>query len=192
MKIFFAGSQRGKKFYGQYYIRIYELVAKNGYEHLDKSFIETTTENFYDNLDKGGRQAHVDFYNRNIKNIKEADICIFECSLHSLSIGFQIEKALEFNKPTIVLYLEKNTPYFLGGIENDKMIVYSYDKENLENILTQALDEAKEVTDKRFNFFISPHLLNYLNKAATEEGITKSTFIRNLLLDHMKKNKSKK
>ncbi len=187
MKVFFAASQRGKRYFVEEYKAIYELLSQLGYSHLDQTLIKTKSDEFYDGLDKGGRDAYVNFYNRNVKYLQEADINIFECSLHSLSIGFMVQKSLEYVKPTIVLYLEGKTPYFLAGNKEENLIVKSYNANNLKKVLSEALEEAKEKTDKRFNFFINPSLLAYLNKVAREKGITKSTFIRNLILEHKQK-----
>lgn len=190
MKIFFAGSHRGKKEFGTYYQKIHDVIANLGHKHVESSFLQQTPEEFYTKLDQGGRNAHITFYEHNMKKIKEADINIFDCSLHSLSIGFQIEKSLEYNKPTIVLYYDNNVPYFLDGINNEKMIVKSYSKSNIEKVVEQAIELSKNLCEKRFNFFISPMLLTYLNKVSAELGITKSTFIRNLIIEHKKKRKN--
>lgn len=187
MKVFFSASQRGKEEFGEYYERIYKTIDKLGYTNLDPTFLSTTPTEFYQGLGKKGREANVEFYNRNIARLKAADINVFEGSFHSLSIGFMIVKSIDFNKPTIVLYLDGRVPHFLAGTEEEKLLMRSYKKDNLEKIIEQSLQEAKQRSDKRFNFFISPQLLSYLNKVAKDQGITKSTFIRNLILDHKRR-----
>jgi predicted DNA-binding protein len=57
----------------------------------------------------------------------------------------------------------------------------------LDQVIRDAVEKAQSLADKRFNFFISPSLLSYLNKASKEEGVTKSTFIRNLINDYKRK-----
>jgi predicted DNA binding CopG/RHH family protein len=52
------------------------------------------------------------------------------------------------------------------------------------------LDHAREKRDKRFNFFISPKLLEFLEKTSNGDGITKSKYIRNLIVEHMRQNKN--
>lgn len=165
------------------------MLITMGYQITDDILITVPTNKFYEDLEKEGKKGDINLYKKNLKKIKDSDINLFECSLHSLSIGFMIEKSLEAHKPTIVLYLEDNNPHFLDGIEDEKLIVRSYNDKNLNDILAEALKEAKIRGDKRFNFFISPMLLSYLEKASKEKGVTKSTFIRNLLLDHMARSK---
>ena len=186
MKIFFTASLRGQTEYGDLYKAIFNELSIMGYKNLDNEIFQLHPH-YYDPMQKQGRQAFVDLYKRKIKAVQEADMCVFEGSLPSLSIGYLIQKALDFNKPTIILYFEDNTPQFISGIDEDKLIVKQYTKKDLKSVVINAVEEARHLQDKRFNFFISPGLLNYLEKASKEEDITKSTFIRNLILSHKKK-----
>lgn len=189
MKIFFTASQRGKKYFDEYYNIIYKKVEERGFHHIDSTLVNMSVDDFYNRFEQKGLQSYNDLYKENLELIKEADVVVFECSFNSLSIGFMVEKALEMNKPTIVLYLKEHTPYFLAGTKEDKLIAKSYTKDDLEKIVDKVIDEAIQLRDKRFNFFISPGLLTYLENAARQEGITKSAFLRNLLLAHKKKSR---
>ncbi|MEK9179049.1 MAG: hypothetical protein AAB893_01120 [Patescibacteria group bacterium] len=189
MKVFFTASQRGKKEFGKYYQRIYDQLELLGYSHLETSLLKISSKEFYDKLENTGHAQYTEYYNNNMKRIQEADICVFESSLHSLSIGFMIQKSLDNNKPTIVLYFEDNIPHFLHGMSEDKLILAKYTGTDLEEVLKKTLGEATDLREKRFNFFISPALLTYLEGASKKLGITKSTFIRNLIQDHRRKNK---
>jgi len=190
MKVYFTASQRGKKYFKNYYIRIFKTIEKLGYQNINDDVLSISYKKFYRNLELGGPQKHIELYKQKISNIRQADICVFECSLHSLSIGFIIEKALDANKPTIVLYFNENVPYFLTGIQDKKLIIKNYNDKNLDKVLKESLQQAKQFRDKRFNFFLNPRLLNYLSKESKRLRITKSTFIRNLIIDY--KNHSKK
>lgn len=186
MKVFFTASQRGRKEFGKYYNIIIDELKKSGYTLIDDDILNKTPNQLYKQLETG-RKANVEFYKNKLDHIQQSDIVVFESSTHSLSVGFVIEKALEYNKPTVVLYFKENCPYFLSGDEDEKLVLKNYNEKNLIKILNSALELAKERRDKRFNFFISPKLLNYLEKTSKNMGITKSKFIRNLLLEHMKK-----
>lgn len=186
MKVFFTASQRGKKEFGKYYNLIASQIKELGLNLLEDDILNIKSKEFYNNLEYN-HDANVKFYKTKLESLEQADINIFEISAHSLSIGFVIEKSLELNKPTIVLYYSSNKPLLLMGNEDEKLILKSYTEKNLKEILQQAVALAKERRDKRFNFFISPKLLNYLENMSKKLGITKSKFIRNLLLDHMKR-----
>lgn len=188
MKVFFTASMRGQKEFKAYYEKIYHTIEELGYTQLDDELINQKIRNFYDELEKKGRDAYVDLYKRKMRLIHEADICVFECSLHSLSIGFVIEKSIDLNKPTIALYYKDNLPHFLMGVDEEKLFIKSYTENNIKKVLKETLKDARERKDKRFNFFITPKLLLYLEKISKEQGVTKSKFIRSLIFEYMKKN----
>jgi len=126
-------------------------------------------------------------YQKMIKLLKESDVNLFDCSLPHPSTGFQISKSLEFNKPTIALYHHDSTPEFISSIFEEKFLSSSYDKENLRTVLHAILKKTQLLADKRFNFFISPPLLNFLTLMSHEYGMTKSTYLRNLIIEDKKK-----
>ncbi len=187
MKVFFAASHRGKKLFDPYYRRIYQLLKKEDYQLIDDSIIVNPTEEFYKKLETTGHTAYVELYKRSMHLLQQADINVIDCSLHSLSMGFMIDKSLDFHKPTVALYLKDNEPFFLKGVKDDKLIVQEYNEKNLEEVLKRSLIKARNMRDKRFNMFMTDELLRYLDDAANREGVNKSTFIRNLLLEHRKK-----
>jgi len=181
MKVYFTASLRGMQYYEQYYRKIYDEIEKLGYAHLDREIFSLNRTTYYSELETTGKIAHLDLYRKKIKSLQKADVCIFEVSFHSLSIGFQIEKAINYLKPTIVLYLEGNEPYFLEGVENEKLILRPYNNKNLQQVLKECLEMAQKKKEQRFNFFLSPDLLSYLEEASKKQGETKSMYVRNLI-----------
>jgi len=177
---------RGRDDFKIYYHKIYNEIKALGYEHLDHEIINFDRDHYYEKLEKEGRKGYVELYQKKMQYLHEADICVFECSLHSLSIGFIIQRALDFNKPTVVLYYKENLPHFLMGAQEEKLMIRSYNEQNMKKVLKEILKDAWERKDKRFNFFITPKMLNYLEKASKAEGVTKSKFIRSLIFWYMK------
>jgi predicted DNA binding CopG/RHH family protein len=185
MKVFFTGSYRGKNEYGKFYETIYKEIERLGFVNLDREVIDMDYKEFVKQAVKD-KQYSINHYQQKDAALHKADICIFDTSFHSLRVGFLVERALKYGKPAIVLYYKNNSPYFLTGIEDEKLIIRSYTEKNLKKILKEAIDLARQRSDKRFNFFISQKLLNYLESISKKEGINKSTFIRNLILEHMR------
>ena len=185
MKVFLVGTNRGEGELIKYYQLIYEEIRKLGYSHLS-DFVVTPTNDFQEKM-KEGREKHIQFYNEMINDIQLADICIFEASTPSLAVGFLIQRSLEYSKPTVVLYYKDNLVYFLSGIEDEKLIKVSYDEKNYKQVIKKALDHAREKRDKRFNFFLSPKLLTYLEDVSNDQGVTKSKILRDLIVEHMRK-----
>ena len=190
MKVFFSSPIQGIDSVEKY-IRAIDIQLKDlGYKNIDNLIERLNDGDYYETLNKGCKKAHEDFFAKTISGIKLADLTMFECTIPSLGIGFQVEKSIEYNKPTVILYLKDNLPHFISGIQSDKLLVYEYEADNLSSVINKAIVAARQVTDKRFNFFISPSLLTYLEEESTKQGITKSAFIRQLILEHKKKKKS--
>ena len=145
MKVYFTTSQRGKGYFNQYYIRIYNEIKKLGCTHYDDEIVKVTSKEFYKELEVEARRGFSKRYTDTLKNINSSAINVFEVSIHSLSIGFMINKSIEINKPTIALYLKGNNPLFLSGIESDRFVITSYNKSNLEKIVKKSLEKAKKL-----------------------------------------------
>lgn len=189
MKVFFSYSISGKPLYSKQYNTISKYLESHSYTNTNNEINSVEPEEFYKKIQKSGYELGAKLYNDLLIRIRKSDLCVFESSAHSLSTGYLIQKSLELNKPTIALYMENCLPHFLTTIDEDKFQLIQYNDTNLENKLDSAIDAASKMSDKRFNFFISPKLLTYLNEASKADGVTKSTFIRNLILDY-KKNKT--
>jgi len=185
MKIFFTTTYEGKENFGEYYLKLFKEIESLGYEHLDNEAAVITYKEYVDKMSRG-REEQVKNYHQKMNYIQKADICIIESSAHSLGNGFIVQKALESSKPTIVLYYKNNVPYFLSGVEDDKLIVASYNEDNYAKVLKKVLNTAREKRDKRFNFFLSPKLLQYIDDDSKKRGITKSKLLRDMIVEHMR------
>lgn len=185
MKVFFVTSPRVEEKLRSLTNEIVHQIKANGYDLIDEENNVMNYDAFMKLMQKG-KKGYVEYTQQKLRDIRNSDICIFDTNLHSSGIGYLIRESLQEGKPTIVLYTQ-NEPYFIAGIEDDKLILRHYtNKTTLKKIVKEALDIARERRDKRFNFFISPKLLEYLEEASKNEGLTKSKFIRNLILKHMK------
>lgn len=185
MKVFYTATYSGKNVFGKYYQTIYDQIEALGYVHVDNEVITLNYEDYVQKMSEG-RDAQIANFHKKMDGIQNADICVVESSAHSLGNGFIVQRSLELGKPTIVLYYKDNTPFFLTGVEAEKLIVRSYDEENYKKVVRDALIIAREKRDKRFNFFLSPKLLNYIEDASKDRGITKSKLLRDMIVKHMR------
>lgn len=184
MKVFFVSTPRADKVIGPMLQKLYKEIAVLGYAHTS-DLTDVPSVDFETKMKK--KEAIGEFYKQMVESIEKADICVFEATISSSGVGYLIDRALSNSKPTIVLFYKEFKSYLLPGIDNEKMGIYAYDENNYKKVLSQAFELAKNLRDKRFNFFISPQQLEYLEKASTENGLTKSQFIRSLLSSHKKK-----
>lgn len=184
MKVFFYSSPATTQY--DYFVNIiYDEIEKLGYEHLNNEIKTNSIRNVLKH-NKYPDKDYIHHVGGLMLDLAKADICVFDASFQSLASGYLIDKALEASKPTIVLY-QDNIPHILSVIDDDKLIVKEYNEKNLKKTLKACLEQAREKRDKRFNFFLSPKLLNYLEKTSNEQGVTKSKILRDMIVENMRK-----
>ncbi|KUK79229.1 MAG: hypothetical protein XD95_0535 [Microgenomates bacterium 39_7] len=184
MKIHFDASGRGFDEFGKYYKKIDDVIKELGHQSTNNMFDSSVVQQFYD----GPHEKRVRRYKNLMTSLKQSDLVVLEVSIHSLSMGFWMQKALELNKPVIALHLKEYDPSFLQGIDNEKLQLIEYEEENLEEVLRYAIDFASDQQDTRFNFFISPKHQNYLDWISQNRKIPRSVFLRRLIEKHMEEN----
>lgn len=178
MKVFFSTSPKSKKNYRNEINRIFEFFEKQKEISLVDELIKNVEEEeFYAWPEEKKRS----YYKNTIANIKKSDVCIFETSYPSLGVGHLISQAIQFGKPVLALYTEGKKPFMLESAENDKVALIEYNYNNLNSELSHGIEFAKDASDVRFNFFISPSIGNYLDWVANTKKIPRSVFLRSLI-----------
>ena len=185
MKVYFSSSVRTKKFYDENIKRIHQLITELGYKQASDFIIKVNPEDFY----KRTPQEAVSFYKKMVKEIKEADICVFEISLDSSGIGYSINMALDSGKPVVALHTPDRKPYLLEMINHPKVQVLEYTETDLKDVLKDALELAKDQMDIRFTFFITPKIAQYLDFIKKKRRVARATFLRFLIEKAMKGDK---
>lgn len=184
MKVYFSSSLRAKKFYQEHFEQIYQTIKDLGYQHTSDFLIKADPNEYYKHQ-KGKQFAKL--YKILISQIKKADICIFEVSLHSLGIGYCINLALDMGKPVIALCLQGKEPIFFQNMQNERFILSEYNRKNLKKVLKNSLDIAKELIDIRFTFFITSKINNFLSWISKNKKIPRAVYLRQLVEKEMKK-----
>ena len=182
MKIFFGVSLRAAKKFKVHYAKIFDLIHKLGHINLNELPVIENPDSFYTMNESEIKQTHI----RLSLKIKQADVIIIETTTHSLTMGYYVKMALDLDKPVIILYQKNSKPYYFSGIENDKLQLVEYSLDNLKDVLSFALNYAKENLDIRFNLFIASELNEYLKWAAGKQHMARSNFVRNLIIEHKK------
>ncbi|MFA6185415.1 MAG: hypothetical protein WCT51_01315 [Candidatus Shapirobacteria bacterium] len=187
MKLYFVASARLVDIDPKLYSKMYACLSAEGKMLSDKvmKWIKTGVKDMRGVPQKIKRENYI----QSLDSVKKADIVIMEVSGHSMSMGYLISKALEMNKPVIALYKKEHMPVFIKGIDDPKLIMSEYDGENVEQIIEGALKKADSLIDVRFNFFVNPKILNYLDWVAQKRMQPRSVFLRNLIEHEMKKDK---
>jgi len=185
MKVFFYAYPNSPKLYFEFYRKIYKNLQEMELDHTSKfiDLLETNAENDQSFLKKKGT-----FLRGFIKNIKTADIVVLEASVPSISSGYLMREALSQGKPIVILYHEGNEPFISLDLDDEKISVVEYNSNSLLKRLKESIVHAKKQMDVRFNFFIPPEIISYLNFISANRRISKSMYIRDLILADMKKN----
>src|SRR3990167_8292442 len=190
MKVFLISTPIGEKKLGDLFQKLYDELGHMGYKHVSNYITTHHSKDFVIQMEKG-KEEQKKFYNEMIDSINKADICIFEASTPSFGVGYLIQHSISISKPTIVLFHKEFKSYLIPGIDDEKLIVKTYDESNYKRVLKSAIAQAREKRDKRFKFFLSPKLLSYLEDVSNEQGVTKSKILRDLIVEHMRKRNEK-
>jgi 2'-deoxynucleoside 5'-phosphate N-hydrolase len=185
MRVYFTASLRGKKQFGDNYAKIVRELTKLGCKVDAEQILNRDT-------DKTVSESHeeIEMVYKKLQNLtKKADFVVAEISTPSVSVGHEISYALDLSKPVIVLHTKANHSTLLEGNQNDKLQVLSYDLDNVGKVLSKAIEEVSKKMDVRFNFFVSPEILAYLDWVAQDRMIPRSVFLRDLIEKEMKKDK---
>jgi len=187
MKIYFVASPRAIGGEGSFLKQMYDYLKKSNSMTSDLlvRLDEDNVKEFYG----ASHKEVVEHYKKTMLAIKKADMVIVEVSLHSMSMGFIVNKALELNKPVIALYKKGFEPYFFSGIENEKLRILEYTDKVWQETLDQAVNFGKGSGDVRFNFFVSPKILAYLDWVAKTKKLPRAVFLRELIEKEMRKDK---
>jgi len=167
-------SPRAKEKYIKQYTSIFKTIEKMGHKNVTDFILNVDEEKFY-------LSDISSFYKKTNKQLKNSDICIFDATIPSLAIGHLISTAIQFGKPVIIFYVGENPPHFLTGLNDNKVQLIHYEDHKLTNILSDALDYASSQQDTRFNFFVAPKHINFMDWIAHNKKIPRSVFLRRLI-----------
>jgi hypothetical protein len=188
MKVYFVASPRSANKEPEVYKRMYRLIQNNCSKMVSDMVLEFTKVNLDDFYNRSHKDR-VDHFKNTMDCVKKADVVVVEVSEHSMSMGYIVNKAVDANKPVVALYKHGNDPYFFSGIEDGKLLTLEYTNESLERVIKDAFENVKNMSDVRFNFFVSPKILAYLDWVAQKRMIPRSVFLRDLIEKEMKKDK---
>lgn len=185
MQVYFLASSRLVEKDRELYKRMYDCIA-DGNKMISDKVLKWTKMGVRD-LRNEPLKVKRENYEYLVKCLKKAEIVVTEVSGHSMLAGYLISQALDMNKPVVALYTADSKPVFIAGINNKKFFLVEYDKENIEKVLKKTFKEVSSLIDVRFNFFVSPKILTYLDWVGQKRMVPKSVFLRNLIEKEMKK-----
>ena len=187
MKIYFTASISQSKGLEDYYRRICRAIQKQSHKLYGGEILDDLK--LYANKVRDPKERKK-WYTVAMKNINLADVVVVEISYPSTAnVGHELTTALAKSKPVIALYLEDREPAFLEGIKNDRLFLVPYDAHDLEKVLQYAIDDASGQMDVRFNFFVPPQIVAYLEWISKAKKIPRAVYLRRLIEESIKEDK---
>jgi hypothetical protein len=178
MKVYFTAAIAQKPVFGPIYDRIIKVLEEQNHQ-VQHDHITKTTLDDIKTLNDDDLVAH---YRKVLKWVTQADIVVVEASFPStLNIGHEITLALEKGKPVVVLFKKGYSSFFLNGLNSDKLFLVEYTEETLKEVVKESIEYAKDQADTRFNFFISPRHVAYLDHIAKTKKVPRSVYLRQLI-----------
>lgn len=186
MTIYFTAAISQKNQYGEYYDKIVKVLEQQGHTVIHDHITDVSLNQ----IAIASEETRNEYYLKVLKWIAKADVIVAELSFPStLNVGHEVTLALNKGKPVVGLYFKDKQSVFFQGLQSDKFIYQPYTSEDLEPTIISALDYSQEISDTRFNFFISPSLSHYLDWISSTKKIPRSVYLRQLIEEDREKNK---
>ena len=188
MKVYFLASPRvvGKR--QVFFADVYRCLKKE-HRMVDDLVWKLSKMKNVGSFYKVTLKERTDRFRKWMGYIRKCDVVVVEVSGHSMTLGYVVGKALELNKPVVALYKKGQESYFVSGIANFRLQMVEYGKDDVFEVLDKAIKKAKGLIDVRFNFFVSPKILTYLDWVAMNKKVPRSVFLRELIEKQMRKDK---
>jgi nucleoside 2-deoxyribosyltransferase len=137
MDIFFGGSIRGGRSDADLYAALIEYLERHGTvltEHIGRENVEQ------EEAEAGLTDA--DIYEQDVTWLRQADVVVAEVTTPSLGVGYEIGRAVAWDKPVLCLYRPDSNHELSAMIRgNDAVSVAEYQSpEEVEAVIAEFLD----------------------------------------------------
>lgn len=123
-----------------------------------------------------------EWYLQWIRYVSAADLVVVEGSYpSSIHVGFEMGAVAMRSKPIILLYHDGHDPVFIHKLHYNRLIKSGYTKENLPEVLDWCLGELEHTMNRRFTFYVSPEIDEYLTTIVEQDDTSRSEYIRGLI-----------
>jgi len=188
MKVYFSASTVYKSQFEVVYQKIVDYLQHQGHEVFEVVLSEHLPS-------VSGISAHSvkQWFREWSAYVRECDFAVIEGSYPStIQIGFEVGMILARGKSVVLIFQEGKDPVFINQLYSSRLIRSAYTESNVIEVISWCLEEVKESIDRRFTFFISPTIDEYLSEMMKKEGISRSSYIRQLIEKEMEKKRSNK
>ncbi len=184
MKVFFTASYHGKEKYQKNYdvvrntIKLFKVELVSPEENNYHLMLDTREQKIFSNPDL--LRTDKFWHYEAIRNgIHWAEAVIIEISQEDFQLGHEVSLALMEKKPVLCLSVNDD---FSKKIHHDYFFAAKYSSSNIQAIIQDFFAKVRSLTlSRRFNLFLYPHQVDYLEKVAKKYGTNMSEYIRKLI-----------
>lgn len=183
MKVYFTASLR----YREENMPTYTSIVRWLQEKQHIVFEKVLSHHLRDSIQTSTHEV-AEWYKEWSSYIAECDVMLVEGSHPStIHVGYEIGTVISRGKPVILLYKSGNNPVFIDHLSAPRLIKSEYDETSLSSVLDWSFDELEHVINRRFTFFVSPEIDEFLTKTSQSTGDSRSEYIRMLIEREMQK-----
>lgn len=187
MKIYYSFPLQQLATYHKKYQSVIKLLKKD--HTLTREWLDDAMDRMIANEPQ---MARADMYTDIMEAIKNADVCIFDISVKSMSIGHQISYALERRKPTLIISdIRISDPVdslMIAGSKSGYLYTKDYNSETRMLKYIQQFLKKKDILTPplRYNLFLEKTLSDYVDWKAFYYSSTKTDVIAEAIYNSMK------
>lgn len=176
MKVYFSCATTDILKHEKNYRLILTAIEKNG-NQLTRNWIDKAIKEA--NSTKKSTTGK-DLYPQVVKAILNADLVIFETTVPSINVGYQIQFALD-NKKDVLILTEKDgesiNTNFLKNANPSLLRIMNYTDSTLESTLTKFFNEFQKTKSIRYHLLISKPFDSYIRWKSLNTNKTKTDVI---------------
>lgn len=179
MNVYFTTSSEGVSKKRESCRRIISQIEKSG-SKLSLNWIKIATDKKQTLKDRPPNPAKI--FQENLGALTKSEVCIFETSVVSWGMAYQITYAITKEIPTLCLFDKKSEPSevsnMLPGIKSKYLYIEKYEDGDLEDKVSLFLTKIEKTTLMKFNFIACREIKDYIDWAAKRHGVSQSEFLR--------------
>ncbi|OGV97378.1 hypothetical protein A2W24_06645 [Microgenomates group bacterium RBG_16_45_19] len=179
LTVFFTASYAGKSDYQSEYDAV--LKALRGFR---LNLIGTEVGNYQEFLPEKLRarlktEPKLLHYEAIRHGIAIADAVVMEVSQEDFQLGHEATMAVDAKKPTLCLSVRED---WSQKIKHEYFFGAKYQPGEVAGVIQDFLVRVREMSRaKRFNLFVYPHQMEYLEQTAKTEGVSVAQYLRKLI-----------
>lgn len=179
MNIYYSFALQQLPLHHKKYQRTIDLIKSEGHI-LTREWLQDALDRMLVGKEQPPRS---EMYTEIMEAIKNADACIFDITVKSMSIGHMINYALERRNPTLLIsdstQSDSVESLLIAGSKSGYLYTQDYknEKEMMKCVKAFLTNENIHQAPLRYNLFLPHHLAQYVNDVAHKTNTTKTEVI---------------